>query len=167
MLLKIFYKNPVYFFIVHVMVNVTRINTINFEINFSYISLLTPIRNEMIPQFIANRFQFTCNYHLWKKIVFLENRNLNQCRKLFLTIDIAFHLRSILSMTLAIGKDFPRISRATYQFETIRKSGKDKTALFELFQQKENKVRTALLATFPCFKTNKHCFVSHNARHFV
>lgn len=56
---KIFYKNPVYFFIVHVMVNVTRINTINFEINFSYISSLTPIRNEMIPQFIANRFQYT------------------------------------------------------------------------------------------------------------
>lgn len=41
------------------MVNVTRINTSNFVINFSYISLLTPIRNKMIPQFIANRFQYT------------------------------------------------------------------------------------------------------------
>lgn len=41
------------------MVNVTRINTSNFVINFSYISLLTPIRNKMIPRFIANRFQYT------------------------------------------------------------------------------------------------------------
>lgn len=115
---KYFIKSRLFCFIVHVMVNVTRINTINFVINFSYIWLYHywPLY-EMKWFHSLSQIGFntqSCNYHLWKKIVFLENRNLNQCRKLFLTIDIAFHLRSILSMTLAIGKDFPRISRATY-----------------------------------------------------